>query len=66
VGLPFRSSTNDALNSKAWTKASPMLPLKIRGVTIIANSITAHTAASRVINPKMKEIAARVSRTVKK
>jgi hypothetical protein len=66
VGLPFRSNTNDALKSKAWTKVSPMLPLKRRGVVIIVNCITAHTAASRVASPKRKEIAARVSKAVKK
>jgi len=66
VRLPFRSNTKDALNSKACTKPCPMLPLKRRGVSIIANSITPHTAANRVINPKRKDIAAKVSRAVKK
>ena len=66
VRLPFRSKTNDALNSKAWNKAVSGLPLKRAEVPIIANSITAQTAANRVTNPKRKEIAARVSRTVKK
>jgi len=59
-------SKTKAPANKPKSLASPAVPVITPVVPVIANSTTAHTDVNLVARPKMRAIALRVSRIVKK